>query len=86
MHSGKNFLIGPQADLGIFGMAVAKWSKAPDWELRSKVVGSNPQPRQQFFNSGLKKLQQGNLSQGNNNLQCPLTSMAGLLIKVLILN
>jgi len=26
------------------GFAVAKWSNAHDWELRSRVVHSNPKP------------------------------------------
>jgi len=31
-------------------VTVAERSKAPDWVMRSKVVGSNPQPWRQFFN------------------------------------
>jgi len=52
-------------------VAVAERSKAPDWEKRSKVFGSNPQPYQQFFNPRSQKNQLGTLSQGNSNLQWP---------------
>jgi len=53
------------------GVTVAEKSLAPDWELRSKVVGSNQRQSQQCFIPRLQKNQQGTLSQGNSSLQWP---------------
>jgi len=73
-----------QMESHIEGVAMAEWSEASDWELRSRVVGSNPnRPCQQFFYTVLQKNQQGTLSQGNSNLQ---TSNSGTLIKVLVMH
>jgi len=39
------------------GLALAKWSKAPDWELRSKTVGSISNPTSCFSTLYWKKNQ-----------------------------
>jgi len=52
-------------------IVMAEWSKVSDWELRSKAVALIPQLCQQFFTPGLKKNQQGTLSQDRSGLQWP---------------
>jgi len=58
--------------LVIYGVAM---DEAPNLELRSKAVGSNPQSWQQFFNPEFAKNHQGSLSQGNSNLKCPYSCL-----------
>jgi len=50
------------------GVNVAEWSKAHDWELRSKVAGSTPAMPAIFQPRIATKNQQGTLSQVNSNL------------------
>jgi len=50
------------------GVAVAKWSKAPDWDFRSKIVGSIPAHAIKFSTLNCKENPQGTLNQGNNNI------------------
>jgi len=54
---------------------MVQWSKAPDWEQKSKVEGSISVYASNFSTLDCKKNQHGALSQGNSSLQLPWTFM-----------
>jgi len=60
---------------------MAERSFQPDWELRSKVVRLIYTYASNYSTPDCKKNQQGSLSQGNSNLQWPLTYFYGGALK-----
>jgi len=65
-------------DVGFFhfhGVTTAKWSKTPDREPVSKVVVSIPSHASNFSIPDWEKNQQSTPSQGNNDLQWPMSGL-----------